>query len=287
VTFDEFINQAWNDHGKDAQGVANRLAEGQQLLVGNDQIPRFAGLVAHLLGDHLGQWGKGVSILSELKALKFFKSGSESEFSIDRSVAALQLAAGQSEALARLSPSDRVRAMASAASALCGQNEVARAESLLVNALELVESSCEPTDAAYRGLAIAANSMASGLEAKVSRSERETALMILAAKAARKSWEVAGTWLEVERAEYRLAQSYLKAGDVSRANEHAKNCLAIVRENEGPALEYFFAYETLALSAQDDASRRNAIALAEEQFHRLSAEDQGWCLETLEALRLL
>ena len=67
-----------------------------------------------------------------------------------------------------------------------------------------------------RALAVAANNLASSLEERSTRSAGERELMILAAQTARHYWGRAGGWLETERAEYRLAMSWVQAGDPAR-----------------------------------------------------------------------
>jgi hypothetical protein len=70
--------------------------------------------------------------------------------------------------------------------------------------------------------------------------------MLQAAALARRFWGRAGGWLEAERAEYRLALCWLRAGDADRARSHAQACLAIVQaQPEAAALERFFAWEAL------------------------------------------
>lgn len=67
-----------------------------------------------------------------------------------------------------------------------------------------------------------------------------------AARVARQYWEVAGTWIEVERAEYRLAMTMLAAGDPVAALEHAELCLKICTSNNAEPFEHFFAHEARA-----------------------------------------
>ena len=111
--------------------------------------------------------------------------------------------------------------------------------------------------------------------------------MIHAAQAARHHWERAGTWLEVERAEYRLAMSWLQAGDLAQARRHAQQCLEIVDANQGAALERFFGWVALgvvARAAGDAAGHAHAVERARADFAALSADDQGWCRAELDKL---
>lgn len=108
--------------------------------------------------------------------------------------------------------------------------------------------------------------------------------MILAAQTGRKYWEIAGTWLQVERAEYRVASTYLKADDPSSAVVHAQRCLKISQDNNAPALELFFAYEAIT---QVEKARNHSVGVeiavrhAKTYFAQLSDYDKEWCKESL------
>ena len=124
-------------------------------------------------------------------------------------------------------------------------------------------------DPAARTLAITGNNLAADLEEKSDRSDGETKLMLKAAEIGRRYWEVSGTWVEVERAEYRLAISHLKAGDPKQALVHADNCLQICRDRQSSLFEQFFAHEARTrclrdLGQEDDA--KAALADAKSAF---------------------
>jgi hypothetical protein len=91
----------------------------------------------------------------------------------------------------------------------------------------------------------------------------------------------------VERAEYRLAMSWLKADDLPQARRHAQACLEIVREHDAAALEHFFAWEALGRverAAGNATGHAHALAQAREAFARLEPGDTGWCKPSLDAL---
>src|SRR5581483_5972026 len=117
--------------------------------------------------------------------------------------------------------SDKARVLAVAAAALAGQKRTKEAIRDWKLALELAQYGPKKTDPAARALAVTGNNLASALEEQADRTADERALMLEAAKAARRFWEIAGGWQEVERAEYRLCMSHLKAGEPSIALEHA------------------------------------------------------------------
>jgi tetratricopeptide (TPR) repeat protein len=287
MNFQEFIDQAWNDHPTQSQEVAARMNEGIPLITEASQIPPLAQLITHVFGEHLGRWEDGMAALQKLKQLPCFEANGESGQAIHRSIASLELASKKRAGIDDFSTSDQIRILAVAASALSEQKDAPTAQAFFRMALEKAQDNLPKEDPAHRALAVTGNNLACALEEKPSRSPVETELMILAAKCGRKFWEIAGTWLQVERAEYRLSQTYRKAGDLVRALEHAQVCLEIAQENNAPALELFFGYEALALA---EKARGNAIGFAKAleqtraQFGMLGAGDKSWCEPTLRKL---
>ena len=142
-------------------------------------------------------------------------------------------------------------------------------------------------DPAVRALAVAGNNLAANLEEKAERSADERALMILAAQTGRRFWQRAGTWLETERAEYRLGMTWLAAGDAGQARQHALACLAIVdAQTDAAPLERFFGHDVLARAERalgHTAAQAAAVAAMQDAFKQLSADDQAWCKATLDA----
>ena len=64
-------------------------------------------------------------------------------------------------------------------------------------------------------------------------------------------------------------------------------CDAIVRQNQSPPLELFFAAEALAIAAgllDDRPGHAAAVATATASFTELSPDDQVWCRATLDKL---
>jgi hypothetical protein len=184
-----------------------------------------------------------------------------------------------------LGESDQCRAMVMAACNLAAIDPV-RATALLEDAV--VRASRLPDgDPGVRSLAAFGNDIAGTLRDLDPFSAEQRDLMIRSAQVARTQWERAGTWREVERAEYRLAVCWLAVGDAKRAMQHARTCNAIVQQNGSEPLELFFAAEALALSAHalgDELSYGRAIATAQAAFAALPPEDQAWCRTTLEKL---
>src|SRR5258708_1364510 len=117
--FEAFIEQAWSDHAERPQLVAERLEQARQTVQESAQIAALAHLGAHVFGERLGHWQRGIAYLETLTALPCFFAGTDVEATIVRSIAALRLAGGASEGeLSTLALSERVRVVALAAAAL-------------------------------------------------------------------------------------------------------------------------------------------------------------------------
>lgn len=288
MTFDNFLDQAWSDHAKDANAVAARLEDGVALIEKNEQIPAIASLATHIYGEHLGLWKDGLAFLGSLRNSKHFVPETESEQAISRSMAILKLASGDKTALDGFANSDQIRILATAASALSERNQPEQAHSYFKQALELTQTGLSKEDPANRALAVTGNNLACALEEKSKRSESEIALMILAAEAGRKFWEIAGGWNEILWAEYRLAITHMKARTLQKALDHAQTCIEIAVENNAGAMELFYGYEALALTERSRGNQigyDKALQHAEEQFARLGEEDKKWCEESLRKLK--
>jgi len=288
MDFDAFIDQAWTDHATDPAGVAARLPQALAAVAGAQQLGALAHLAQHVHGAHLARWQDGIAFQQQLAALPHCAEASAEAQSIARTIRGLRLAGGLGDDRAGATPSDRVRLSALAAIHLA-EHDATRAGAFLQQALDEAASAGLPdNDPCHRALAVAGNNMAGTLEDKPTRTAAERQLMIQAAQAGRRFWAIAGTWLETERAEYRLAMSWLKADDLAQARTHAQQCLAIVAANDGAALERFFGWEALGRverAAGNATGHAQAVAQAEQAFAGLDEGDRGWCQASLDALK--
>ena len=283
TTIDTFLERAWTDHADHAAAVADRLPQGLLLVHDDDGAIRLAALAHHVLGEHLGRWQEGLAFLAQLAARGVH--GTAGAASIARCQASLRLCGGVGDERAAMSASDQCRVTAMAAGSLAAF-DTARAAALLQDAVARA-GPLPDADPAVRALAANGNGIAGTLQELTPLGAAQRDLMIRAAEVARASWQRAGTWLEVERAEYRLALCWLAAGDPAQALQHAQRCDAIVRENGSPPLEVFFAAEALCLPARalgDGAGHAAAQACARQAFDALAADDQAWCRATLDKI---
>jgi hypothetical protein len=289
MNFETYLKQAWNDHATQTRHVADGLRSGIALVESSAQIVQVAGLITHVMGEHLGLWVDGISLLDEIKNQKKNVSDEESEKAVLRSIAVLKLGMNPDISLLSFSPSDRIRILSTASSAFVGR-DTSRSKTLLDAALSMAKEGLDKSDPASRALAIAGNNLACTLEEKGSRTLQEIELMILAATTGRKYWERAGSWLEIERAEYRLANTYLKANQPDMAFAHAQLCVEICKENNAAPLEFFFGYEVVSLAEKaraNDVGYRTAVQLAKQNFEKLSEAEAERCEATLKKLLLL
>jgi len=287
MSFTDFVTQAWDEHATQPAAVAQRLAtEGVALVHEPVDVAPLAQLMHHVFGEHLGRWDDGLAALQALTARPACAAGGPAAMAVQRCRASLALCAGHADTRPEMTASDAIRVTALAAAALAEQ-ETPRALQLLRDALARADAArLAPDDAAHRALAVAGNNLACTLEEKAGRSADERELMILAAQTGLRFWAVAGGWLETERAEYRLAMTWLQAGDLAQAHHHAQQCLGIVQRESAPALERFFAWEALAVVARaaGSADADKTLEQARAAFAELEEDDRGWCQPSLDKL---
>jgi hypothetical protein len=287
MSFDAFIEAAWNDHADRPEEVADRLANSLALIAAPGDLSPYARLVAHVFGEHLGRWADGIALVESLRKLPSFDGSASVNGALARGVAMLRYAAGEGAALEGLSAEDRIAVLATASSALVGRHQFKRAVAAYAEAVELAAAGLRPVSPAVRALAVGGNNLAAALEEKKDRDAAETAGMVAAAEGGLKYWKLAGTWLEEERAEYRLARSRLQAGDAIGAIRSSMHGIEICSKNNAPPFEQFFGHAILAIAqraageiAAFEASRRQAL----QHYERVDPGEKQWCQSDLEEL---
>lgn len=286
MNFASYIDQAWTDHAKQPEKVASDFASAQSLVESPEQLNQLIGLVTHVMGEHLAKWDEGIRLLQSLHTHAHSAADSDCQKSALRSIAILQVASAPSVVLQSFSPSDQIRIFAGAASAL-GNRDTSRACKLLNQALGLAKIGLDKTDPANRALAVTGHNLACSLEENTSRTPEQAELMVLAAQTSRIHWELAGTWLEVSRAEYRLAMTYVQAEDLTQAFHHAQICVELCQKNHAGDVDLFYAYEALAVVERargKDIGFQKALGKMKEHFAKLSPADQSWCDASLSKL---
>lgn len=286
MSFDEFIAAAWNDHADHAEDVGARLAGSLALIATPAQVAPYARIVTHVFGEHLAQWQRGVDLLAAIGALPV-AAGEAERALLARSSAALRYAGGEHDALAPLGREDRIAALATVASAFAALARFGDALDAYEAAVHEAADGLPAGSPAIRALAIGGNNLASALEGKAARDARETAGMLAAAQHGLVYWRQAGTWLEEERAQYRLARSRLAAGQAAAAAEAAQACVDVCVAHDAPPFERFFGHAVLAVALRaagqpEATARAKAQALAE--YEKVPEGDRPWCATELAEL---
>jgi tetratricopeptide (TPR) repeat protein len=279
MTFDDMIEQAWDDHADHAVAVADRLAAAAPTIAGQAQFAPFAGIVTHVYGEHLGECERGVALLNSLRKLPAFADTPMVGGVVTRGVATLRLVGGDAAAAAALDTEDRAAALAMAASALTARGEYARALDAYAQAVRIAPS-LPAGSPAFRALAIGGNNLSASLEDKGNRTPSESEGMIAAARGGLAFWRKAGTWLEEERALYRLARSLLAAGQPGEAALCAQECAKICDEHNAPAFERFFASAVLARALREDGRPQDYRRVRNDAlgwFDAVPDDEREWC----------
>ncbi len=280
MNFKEYLTAAWSLHMTDPKKVADEIKQNFNLMESDDDVMAITRLIVHVCGEHLGDWTKGIELLRKLKNNATIKDPAE----VNRYMAILTLGNNPNESIENFKDSDQVIIYASVASALTSLGGIKNAEKFLTLAAQISRTQLNKDDPALRALATSCNSMIRTLENKMESTPHEIQLMILAAKTARHFWELVGTWKDFQKAEYRLAHTYLKAQLLDESLYHAKLCLEINSKNGDGPLELFFAYEVLAMVEKakgNTAANSQAVERMRMIFKGLSVEDQIKCKESL------
>jgi len=287
MPLDTFLEAAWRDHADHPDDVADRLAGALHLIREPSDFAPFVRLATHVFGEHLGEWQRGAGLIESLRQLPAFDGSPAAAGSLARGGAALRLAGGDESALVGLSADDRVYALAAAADAFTGRDRIADAMATFARALDGMTTDPAADHPASRALAVCGNNLSVALERKGDLSAAEAASMLAAARASLKFWKLTGTWLEEERAEYQLARSLLRAGELPAARASIERCILICAQNGAPPFEHFFGHAVRALvdKASGDAAAFAANrATARGYYARIPEDDRQWCERELREL---
>lgn len=279
MEFKIYLQEAWKTHASNARGVADQFSSGIQLMKEPTDVEAMARLVTHVHGDHLQSWMDGRKLLKDLSAHALAQSASVQK-SLALFEAVLSQAGGDEIDTSQFSPSERVRICSMVATCLVEADEIERASQFLNRAVQGAVELGDQGDPVMKNVAMAGNNIAASLEASKQRSSEADKLMLRAAEVGRVYWEKAGGWLEVERAEYRLAKTQLALGDWSKASSHAKVGLEICDANKAPALERFFMWELFALIGHRSSNQKilsESLDMITAEFENLDPADKEWC----------
>jgi hypothetical protein len=277
--FDAFLARAWAEHTDHPEAVADRLRSDTPAPRTPEQLAALVRFAVHLLGEHLGRFDDARWRLAALASHRQADASVQSALRV--ATATLALGEGKLARMTDFSTAEKVRAEAAAAALCVGRRKSVRALELIASARGRLTALPASTAADHRPLAVACNNMAWELcDRGAARTDAETAAMLDIAAASRVHWARAGTWVEIERADYCLALTHLSAGLADQALAHAARCLAACVSHDAPAYEHFYAHEAMARvqhARHDPAACAQHVQAALAAFDRLGADDQSAC----------
>lgn len=250
MTFQDYITESWKIHGKETETVYNSLSTASEKMTTNEDIVPLARLITHICGDHfLHLWQNGVELLMQLKSHPFYKPGTDSEAAINRSIAILKLSAGQNTDTASFSVSDQTRIYAQAAGILIEHKNFELGQMYFQKSVQLATGldQSNKSEPAFRAIGITTNNVTCILEEKLDRTESEKNFMIQTSLANLKYWTLSGGNDDINMAEYRLANTFIQAGQIETALEYAKKCYFGGLENKLTSYFEFYGLEMMIL----------------------------------------
>lgn len=278
-TLRAWTDAAWGRHDRAPREVLADLTARAPLLPDDDDGDGALYLAEHVALGHLGDAAARqafAALLARVPPHPRLAAG------VARGRWALAAASGEAPPAAPLAV--RCRALGHAALALTLQGHAAEARALLFG--PEAEALASDDAAVRRALAASAHNVAGHLM-EAPRGPEPDALMVDAARLARRAWETAGTWLNVERADWYLAHCLVTAGDADAALAAAQACLARCEAENADAYERFFGHEAVA-SAQRARGDTAAVATQRARMAALlpevGDEQRAYCEKTLAAL---
>jgi hypothetical protein len=273
------MDRAYNDHAEAPQAFADALMARAATLPADAEGAEAIRLAEHVMLGHL----------ADAPALqRFVQALPPALVQAEVAAASLQRANGclslmQGGAPADLPPLLRWRSLHNAVLGLALTGRAALGSELL--ARDEAAALASPELAERQAYAAAANNIAAGLRQEPRRSADVDALMIQAAGVARRAWEKAGNWMNVERAEYQLALCHAVLGQGTPALHHAGLCLRICEAEQADAVEHFFAHEALVhahrAAGQADQACAHRAQMAQWLPQVADAGMQAYCAKTL------
>lgn len=283
MTFKEYIEKSWAEHEKQTDQVVLSYEQGISLIQSEDELLGLSRLVSHIASDHNFKFNAATVTLQKLFDHPL-ATAQKAKLALTRLLVTLKYMADQTEDISNFSLSDRTIIFASTAASLLLQKNFDKAKMLLNNAIAASHSLKENSDPAFKTLAMCTNNMAAALSEKNILTPQEESLMIETAQYARNFWEKAGTWLNVERAEYYLSKYFRKIVDLENAERHGYLCLEICEKEKADPVELFFAHQSLALVfrlKKNDIQYQTHLGFMRKYFTECGQADQSWMKASL------
>jgi hypothetical protein len=273
LPLEAWLDQAWNDHADAPQRVSGELQARAATLPADAHGLEALRLAEHVMLSHLVDPPALEALLGALPPHPAF------EPFVQRAQWALALLAGQAPPPAPAAA--RWRALHGLVTVWLARGEPGRAQAHFRADCE--EAATADDLEAVKVMASSCHNLAQDLQFSPRGTPVHDALMLEAARASRAAWERAGTWLHIERSDYRLACCHAELGLGEQALVHAQACLARCEAHGAEPSERFFAHEAVALahraagdapSVQAEKARMQALLAQVEEpgMHRFCEE---------------
>lgn len=293
LSLSAWLAQVLDRHADAPQAVAAALRERIPTLPADEDGAQALRLAEHVWLAHLGDPAGLAALVAALPAAAWSGTSAQPDGSPAQAQAriawALAMLAGQPAP--PLAQAPRWRALQNVVLALAQQGRCAQAEAVLL--VDEAAAAAGGASDAGRAYAASANNVAQDLNAGPRGDAARDHLMLVAAHLSRRAWAQAGTWVNQQRAEYRLALCHAVLGRGETALVHAWRCLAACEAGDGQhpadAVEHYFAREALARAHRAAGDAAAAQAEAERMAGLLpsitSADGlRDWCAQTLRDL---
>ena len=276
------LDDGWARHEKESDRLAGDLEAAAEGGIESDVLAPFLHLSTHTIGEHLGDWGRALTLGK--RVLDGRTPTAESARAWGRLYVAAVLAGDPIEAanseLSYLKAADDfggafldMRFMLAAA--LVGSKRAGEAAHLYRSALDLV-GRIDPSPTLDRTIAVASNNLGWELYEMSSRSASEDDLMRLCAATSLDFWRKCGNWINEERALYLKAQVSNVTGSPDSALADADEALALIKsQGERPldtALLHLVRASSFGALGDRDAKQR-AVGEADSTASKLAAVD--------------
>jgi hypothetical protein len=285
ATLRTWLDQAQSQHADQPLAVAAGLSARAAGLPADADGAEAIRLAEHVWLAHAGDAAGLQAFVDALPPA--LGQDAHTAASVQRVRLALAWLAGQP--LPALDDTLRWRVLQNVVLAMAVQGRPAEAQALL-QADEAAALAQGPADAG-KAFAATANNVASHLQDGPRGDAARDTLMLTAAAVARRAWASAGGWMQVERADYRLALCHAAAGQGAEAVAHARSCLAacVAAGDQADALEHFFAHEALLRAhraAGDSVSADAAVQRMQVLLADIPEADglRAWCADVLSTL---
>jgi hypothetical protein len=258
-------------HDDDPQAAAQALRSLAQSAIADDDLQRYTWLVNHVIGEKLGDWPNALSLQRQVG------DGREHRAALRNTAIAASMAGDALAGLvaeARFADVAAVSPAQAAMSVRLGMLQYAVSDAPTEHAAVALNHCVREIDA-WPGLGPLADQFAAALNNIVSalldRSDADAANPVTRAalregsKLARRAWSEAGTWVNVERADYLVAMCLNKIGDWQAAADAARSGLDTIARNGTEDVDRAFLLLELGkacreLGLGDEASSATAQA---------------------------